>query len=68
VPLCPEWCPKDDEVFGDAGMDNVHGTHGAAGVVEHPLVLVSVEAYVGGWVCGREVCDDVVDHAGWVVG
>ena len=68
VPLRTEWRSKDNEVLGNAGMDDIHGTHGAAGIVEHPLVLVSVETYVGGRVRGREVCDDVVDHARWVVG
>lgn len=28
---------KDDQVLGDAGVDDVHAPHGAARVVEHPL-------------------------------
>lgn len=28
---------KDDQVLGDAGVDDVHATHGAPGIVEHPL-------------------------------
>lgn len=30
---------KDDQVLGDTGVDHVHGAHGTAGVVEHPLLL-----------------------------
>lgn len=28
---------EDDEVLGDGGVNDVHGTHGATGIVEHPL-------------------------------
>jgi hypothetical protein len=30
---------EDDQVLGDTGVDDVHGTHGTAGVVEYPLLL-----------------------------
>lgn len=30
---------EHDEVFGYAGMDYVHGAHGAAGVVEYPFAF-----------------------------
>ena len=30
---------EDDEVLGDAGVDDVHGAHGAAGVVEDVLLV-----------------------------
>lgn len=30
---------EDDQVLGDTGVDDVHGTHGATGVVEYPLLL-----------------------------
>lgn len=30
---------EDDQVLGDTGVNHVHGTHGAAGVVEYPLLL-----------------------------
>lgn len=30
---------EDDQVLGDTGVDHVHGAHGAAGVVEYPLLL-----------------------------
>lgn len=30
---------EDNQVLGDTGVDNVHGAHGATGVVEHPLLL-----------------------------
>ena len=31
---------EDDQVLGDGGVDNVHGTHGTTSVVEHPLLIV----------------------------
>ena len=53
---------EDDEVLGNAGVDDVHGTHGAAGVVKHPLARVGVERDLcGGIGCG-EVLDDEVYH------
>ena len=43
VALCAERGAKHDEVLGDGGVDDVHGAHGPAGVVEHPLGRVRVE-------------------------
>ena len=43
VALCAERGAKDDEVLGDGGVDDVHGAHGPACVVEHPLGGVGVE-------------------------
>ena len=37
VALGAERRAKDDEVLGDARVDDVHRAHRAAGVVEHPL-------------------------------
>lgn len=37
VSFCAERRPEDDEVLGDARVDNVHRAHGSARVVEHPL-------------------------------
>ena len=37
VALCAEWRAKDDEVLGDAGVDDVHRAHRAARVVEYPF-------------------------------
>lgn len=31
---------EDDQVLGDGGVDDVHGTHGTTSVVEHPLLIV----------------------------
>lgn len=48
------------------GMDNVHGSHGAAGVVEYPL-LIGVDVAADGHV-GLELVDDVLDHGLGVAG
>lgn len=32
---------EDDEVFGQRGVNNVHGSHGTTGIVPNPLVTVS---------------------------
>ena len=46
------------------GVNHVHGTHGATGVVENPLLL---EVHVGlGW-RGLQVGDDVGDDSAGVV-
>ena len=50
---------EDDEVLGDAGVDNVHATHGTAGIVEHPLGRVGVDGNDAWGVLSREVGDDV---------
>ena len=59
---------EDDQVFGDTGMDDVHGTHGTASVVEHPFLGVGVESDDTGGVGFGEVGDDVVDHVIGVIG
>jgi len=41
--LGSEWGAKNDQVFGDGRMDDVHGTHGASSVVEHPLRSVGIK-------------------------
>lgn len=56
---------EDDQVLGDAGVDDVHGAHGAAGVVKHPL-LIEVNVAL----CAdlrAELVDDVLDHRSRVV-
>lgn len=55
---------EDDEVLGDRGVDNVHAAHGAAGVVEHPVL---VEVQVGRRHLALELLDDV-GHDGAGVG
>ena len=45
VALRAERRAKDDEVLGDARVDDVHRAHRAAGIVEHPLGAVRVERY-----------------------
>lgn len=30
---------EDDQVLSDTGVDHIHGAHGTAGIVEHPLLL-----------------------------
>ena len=53
VSLRPQRRAKDDQVFGDTCVDNVHGAHCAAGVVEYPFFLVGVDPNLRGWVgCG----------------
>ena len=61
-------CTEHDQVFGDTGMDDVHGTHGTASVVEHPFLGVGVESDDAGGVGFGEVGDDVVDHVIGVIG
>ena len=63
VTLSTERCPEDDEVLGDARVDDVHRTHGAAGIAEHPLGGVGVEGEDGGRVLGSEVGYDVGDDS-----
>ena len=45
VALRTEWGAKDDEVLGDARVDDVHRAHRAAGIVEHPFGAVRVDRY-----------------------
>lgn len=59
---------EDDEVFCDAGMDDIHGTHSTAGIVEHPFGAVRVKTDLGRWVGGGKVFDDVVCHEGGIAG
>lgn len=61
-------CTEDNEVFGNAGVDDVHGAHGSPSVVEHPLLLVRVDCYLSGGICRGEVRDNVVNHSTKVVG
>lgn len=61
------WCglcklTEDNQVLRDTGVDHVHGAHGTAGVVEHPLLL-------GAQVVGADLLlqlsnDEVDDGAG----
>ena len=57
-----QWCAEDDQVLGDARVDDVHGTHSAARVAEHPFLLVWVKPDLSRWVRCGQVGDDVVDH------
>ena len=68
VTLRAEWRAKDDEVLGDARVDDVHRAHRTAGVVEHPFGAVRVERHVRVGVGGGEIGEDVRDHARCVVG
>ena len=54
---------EDDEVLGDARVDDVHRAHRAPSVVEHPLRGVGVEGDDGGRVFRGEVGDDVGDNS-----
>jgi hypothetical protein len=68
VALRAERRAKDDEVLGDARVDDVHRAHRAAGVVEDPFGAVRVERYARARIAGGEIAQDVRDHAGCVVG
>lgn len=59
VALGAQGCAEDDEVLGDAGVDDVHATHGTAGIVEHPLGRVGVDGNDAWGVLSREIGDDV---------
>ena len=59
---------EDDQVLGNTGMDDVHGTHSTASVVEHPFLGVGVESDDAGGVGFGEVGDDVVNHVICVIG
>ena len=58
---------EDDEVLGDAGVDDVHRAHRAACVAEHPFGAVGVDGQAGAWVSGGEIGEDVRDHARCVI-
>ena len=55
---------EDDQVLGDTGVDHVHGAHGAAGVVEYPLLL---GAQVVGADFLLQLGDDEVDDGAGVL-
>ena len=59
---------EDDEIFSNAGMNDVHGPHGSACIVEDPFILVGVESNFLRGICQSEVGNDVVDHSGGIVG
>lgn len=40
VTLCAQGCTEEDKILSDAGMNDVHGPHGAARVVEDPFWLL----------------------------
>ena len=63
VALRTKWRAKDDEVLGDARMDDVHRAHRAAGIVEHPFGAVRVDRYARVGIGGGEIGEDVRDHA-----
>ena len=66
VPFRSQGSAEDDEVFGDAGVDDVHGAHGASGIVKHPF-FVGVEVYLVVRVCFGEIGHNVLDHARSVI-
>jgi len=68
VALGAEGRAKDDEVLGDARVDDVHRAHRAARVVEDPFGAVRVDREARAWVGRGEIGDDVGDHARRVVG
>ena len=59
---------KDDEVLGDAGVDDVHRAHRAARIAEHPFGAVGVDGDARGRVGRGDVGEDVRYHARRVVG
>ena len=63
VPLGTDRRSKNDQVLSDGCVNQVHGAHRAACVIEHPFL---VEVHVVGVRFG-EVRDDVVDHGASVV-
>lgn len=56
---------EDDQVLGDTGVDDVHGPHGTAGVVEDPL-LIEVDVVLGTRQLA-ELVDDVLHNGPSVV-
>lgn len=67
VAFCPERRPKDDEIFGDARVNNIHGAHRTPRVVKHPFARVNVELNLVGGVSESEVGDNVLNHSGGIV-
>ena len=49
VSLRTERCTKDDEIFGDGRVNDVHGTHGTTSVVKHPFRGIGVQSNAVGW-------------------
>lgn len=67
--LSPKWRSENDQILGDACMDNVHRAHRTAGVVEDPFLFARVEynaLFRGRKLC-REVGDNVRDNGAGVV-
>lgn len=59
--------PEDDEVLGDARVDDVHRAHGTPGVAEYPFSMVGVQSDLGGRVRLGEVGKDILSHEGRVI-
>ena len=58
---------ENDEVFGDGRMQEEHGTHGIAGIVEDPLVtVVKVGVEVGLGMVFDELIDEGLEEKGGV--
>jgi hypothetical protein len=68
VSLSAKGCAEDDEIFCNAGMNDIHGTHGTACIVKNPFILVGIESYFLRRICKCEIRNDVVDHSSGVVG
>ena len=70
VSLGTEGRTKYNEIFGDGRVNDVHGSHGTASIVEHPFRGISVQRnLIGRLRKGRgKVGNNVLDHALRVVG
>lgn len=64
VALGADRSTKDNQVLRDRGVDDVHGAHGSAGIVEDP-VLLDIDD-MGGKL-RRQLVDDVLDGGAGVV-
>lgn len=65
--FCADGGAEDDEVLSNAGMNDVHGAHSAASVIEHPFGWVMIQSNLSRRVRGSEVLDDIVRHERGIV-
>lgn len=64
VALSADRSTEDNQVLRDRGVDDVHGAHGATGIVEDPVLLDIDDV---GRQLRRELVDDVLDGRARVV-
>ena len=67
VTFCTQGRTEDNEVFGNACMDDIHSAYSSASVAENPLREVGVELNLCCGIRSCEVCYDMLDHSRCVI-